>query len=196
MTTGRTADGALYPEPEAIAAAAYDRLKAAPQRFEWAVAPANCGQHSVGHGHRGRTSGGSWTIRPSSPAAIPVAREPRIACKARLRYPGSRRTAGTGRRCVRRHWEAPETLHEPDRRGRRGRSPTRIVEEPSRRRPAKDPSAIDQAARRVTEAASAAIAAGVRLSAIADAESDGELPTAQRRRAPASHARRQAQARN
>jgi len=38
-----------------------------------------------------------------------------------------------------------------------------------------DLSAIDQAARRVAEAASAAIAAGPRLSAIADAERDGEL---------------------
>ena len=38
-----------------------------------------------------------------------------------------------------------------------------------------DLSAIDQAARRVAEAASAAIAAGGRLSAIADAERDGEL---------------------
>ena len=38
-----------------------------------------------------------------------------------------------------------------------------------------DLSAIDQAARRVAEAASAAIAAGARLSAIADAERDGEL---------------------
>jgi len=36
-------------------------------------------------------------------------------------------------------------------------------------------SAIDQAKRRVAEAASAAIAAGARLSAIADAERDGEL---------------------
>ena len=38
-----------------------------------------------------------------------------------------------------------------------------------------DPSAIDQAAHRVAEAASAAIAAGARLSAIADAECEGEL---------------------
>jgi DNA-directed RNA polymerase specialized sigma24 family protein len=38
-----------------------------------------------------------------------------------------------------------------------------------------DPSAIDQAARRVADAASAAITAGARLSAIADAEHDGEL---------------------
>ena len=38
-----------------------------------------------------------------------------------------------------------------------------------------DLSAIEQAGRRVAEAASAAIAAGARLSAIADAERDGEL---------------------
>src|SRR5947199_5150473 len=38
-----------------------------------------------------------------------------------------------------------------------------------------DLSAIDQAARHVAEAASAAIAAGARLSAIADAEHAGEL---------------------
>jgi len=37
-----------------------------------------------------------------------------------------------------------------------------------------DPSGIDQAARRVAEAAGAAIAAGARLNAIADAERDGE----------------------
>lgn len=38
-----------------------------------------------------------------------------------------------------------------------------------------DPSAIDQTARRVADAASAAIATGARLSAIADAERAGEL---------------------
>ena len=38
-----------------------------------------------------------------------------------------------------------------------------------------DPSAIDQAACHVADAASAAITAGARLSAIADAEHDGEL---------------------
>jgi DNA-directed RNA polymerase specialized sigma24 family protein len=38
-----------------------------------------------------------------------------------------------------------------------------------------DPSAIEQAGRRVAEAASVAIAAGARLGAIADAERDGEL---------------------
>ncbi len=59
-----------------------------------------------------------------------------------------------------------------------------------------DPSAIDQAGRRVAEAASAAIAGGARLSAIADAERDGELRARQRRHAATSDAHRQAQARS
>jgi hypothetical protein len=44
-----------------------------------------------------------------------------------------------------------------------------------------DPSAIDHAGRRVAEAASAAITAGARLSAIADAEHAGELRARQER---------------
>ena len=61
-----------------------------------------------------------------------------------------------------------------------------------------DLSALDQAARRVAEAASAALAAGARLSTIADAEHEGRAarPTrAQRRGAQAGNAGGQAQAR-